>query len=153
MTDNRLVELEVEPNGAKLDARKGTRLLDALNTIGVAVRSECGGKGICGKCKVIIKHPSSFIEVGDWNGDLSRSELKSGYRLACQCKVESDASVYVPEESRLTPRQFLIEGTERSVTVESAIRKVFLHVPPSSLSDVRSDARRVLDSLDRKSVV
>lgn len=142
-----MVRLEVEPNGAKFNVKRGTRLLDALNTAGVAVRSECGGKAVCGKCKVIIKDPSSFTETGDWKGDLPRSELKSGYRLACQCKVDSNASVYIPEESRLTPRQFLIEGTERPVIIEPTVRKLFLHIPPPSLTDVRSDARRVLDSL------
>jgi len=142
-----LVELEVEPYGAKVNVKRGTRLLNALNTAGMTVRSECGGKGICGKCKVIIKDLSSFTETTDWKGELSNPELRSGYRLACGCAIVSDATVYVPEETRLMTRKFLIEGTERSVTVEPAVRKLFLRVPPPSLDDVRSDARRVLDAL------
>jgi len=142
-----LVELEVEPYGTKVHVKRGTRLLNALNTAGMKVRSECGGKGICGKCKVIIKDLSSFTETTDWKGELSSSELRAGYRLACGCAIASDAAVYVPEESRLMTRKFLVEGTERSMTVEPAVRKVFLRVPLPSLEDVRSDARRVLDAL------
>jgi len=142
-----LVELEVEPHGSKVNVKRGTRLLDALNTASMKVRSECGGRGICGKCKVIIKDLSSFVETTDWKGELSNAELRAGYRLACGCAIVSDAAVYVPEESRLMTRKFLIEGAERSVIVEPAVRKVFLRVPPPSLEDVRSDARRVLDAL------
>jgi len=142
-----LVQLEVEPYGTKFNVKRGTRLLNALNTAGMTVRSECGGKGICGKCKVIIKDLSSFIEITDWKGELSNPELRASYRLACGCAIMSDAAVYVPEESRLMTRKFLIEGTERSVTVEPAVRKLFLRIPPPSLEDVRSDTRRVLDAL------
>lgn len=147
MPQDRLITLKVEPQGAKLNVKRGTRLLDALSKAGAPVRSECGGKGICGKCKIVIKDQSSFTEIDDWKGDLSRLELKSGYRLACECKIMSDGSVYVPEESRLMTRKFLVEGTERPVKVEPAIRKFFLHVPQPSLADVRSDTQRVLDSL------
>lgn len=147
MTRNKFVTLRVEPYGSKLKVRKDTRLLEVLNNAGLKVRSECGSKGICGKCKVIVRDPSSFTEVDDWKGELTYSELKSGYRLACQCAVVSDATVYIPEESRLMTRKFLIEGTERQVIIEPAIRKMLLRIPPPSLKDIRSDAERVRDAL------
>ncbi len=147
MSYARLATLTVEPQGTKSRVKKGTRLLDALSAAGAAVRSECGGKGICGKCRVIIKDQASFAPVHDSEEGLSRSELRSGYRLACGCALMSDATVYIPEESRLMARKILIEGIERPVRLDPAIRKVFLLVPPPTLEDIRSDARRVHDAL------
>ena len=147
VTRNKFVTVRVEPYGSTLKARKDTRLLEALGNAGLKVRSECGGKGICHKCKIIVKDPLSLAEVGDWKGELTYSELKSGYRLACQCAVISDATIYIPEESRVMTRKFLIEGTERQVMIEPAIRKMLLRIPPPSLKDIRSDAERVCDAL------
>ena len=147
MLHDRSVTLIVEPQGTRSRVKKGTRLLDALSVAGVAVRSECGGKGICGKCKVIIKDLASFALIHDFEGELSRSELRSGYRLACGCALMSDATVYIPEESRLMTRKFLIEGAERPVQLDLAIRKVFLRITPPTLKDTRSDAQRVHDAL------
>jgi uncharacterized 2Fe-2S/4Fe-4S cluster protein (DUF4445 family) len=53
----------------------------------------------------------------------------------------------VPEESHVTTRKLVVEGIERTVTLEPAIRKAFLRIPEPSLRDVRSDANRIADSL------
>ena len=50
----------VEPYGKRLVVRKGVKLLDALLTNGVPVRSDCGGFGACGKCKVIVREGNRF---------------------------------------------------------------------------------------------
>ena len=147
MVHRKFVTVTFEPDGVRSEIEKGTRLLDALQALGVTVRSECGGKGICGKCKIIIKDSANFTEVTEAEKELVRSELKSGYRLACECSVVGDASVYVPEESRVMTRKILIEGAERSVKLEPIIRKVFIQVPRPSLQDVRSDAQRLQDAL------
>ena len=63
----------------------------------------CGGKGRCTTCKAIIITGSANL------GDLtpveeqysSNGELNAGERLACQCVVQGDVTVYVPPESQL----------------------------------------------------
>lgn len=145
---NEAVVLMFEPDGIKSAFKKGTRILDALRKVGLNIRSECGGREICGKCRVIVNDSSSLTQVTDTERELlSGSELKSGHRLACACSVIGDAAVYIPEESRVITRKLLIEGTERPVTVEPAIRKVFVRVPKPSLQDVRSDVQRLQDAL------
>ena len=148
MSHKKFVTLTFEPDSIKSEVEKGTHLLDALEEIGLTVRSECGGRGICGKCRVIVKDSSSFAEITEAERELCGSELKSGYRLACECSVIGDAIVYIPEESRVTTRKLLIEGTERPVTVEPTIRKVLIRVPKPSLQDVRSDVQRLQDALN-----
>ncbi len=140
--------LTFEPDGTKSEFKKGTRILDALRKIGLNIRSECGGQEICGKCRVIVQESSSFTKVTDTEKELlPTTELKSGYRLACACSVVGDAIVYIPKESRVLARKLLIEGTERPVTIEPSIRKVFIRVPKPSLRDVRSDVQRLQDAL------
>jgi uncharacterized 2Fe-2S/4Fe-4S cluster protein (DUF4445 family) len=128
--------------------KKGILLLDALKSAGLNVRSECGGKGICGKCRVIIRGTSKISNITDTEKEhLSTSELKSGYRLACCCYLTHDATILIPEETRVIARKFLMEGTEKPVTVDPAIRKFYMKMDKPSLSDVRSDSERLLDSI------
>jgi len=148
MSREKTVILTFEPDGIKSEFQRYTRVLDALRKAGLNIRSECGGREVCGKCKVIVRNSSSSAEVTDAEKELlSSSELKSGYRLACACLVVDDAIVYVPEESRVIIRKLLIEGTERPVIVEPTIRKVFIRIPKPSLQDVRSDVQRLQDAL------
>ena len=44
-----------EPDGRRVKTSYGFSVLQAAKKAGVSLRSECGGRGVCGKCKVIIK--------------------------------------------------------------------------------------------------
>jgi len=148
MSHNKFVTLTIEPYGIKSEFEKGACLLDALKAVGLKIRSECGGRGICGKCRVILKDSSKISEVTKSERErLSKFELDSGLRLACCSSVMQSTTAFIPEESRAIIRKFLIEGTEKPVTVEPAIRKFYVKLGKPSLSDVRSDVQRLLDSL------
>ncbi len=147
MSHKESVTVTFEPDGIKSEVKKGTRLFDALKAAGLTVRSECGGRGICGKCRVVVKPSSNFTEVTDIEKELVRSDLRSGHRLACECSIVGDGAVYIPKESRVTTRKLLIEGIERPVKIEPAIRKVFIRVRKPSLEDIRSDVQRLEDAL------
>ncbi|MDH5788319.1 MAG: 2Fe-2S iron-sulfur cluster-binding protein, partial [Candidatus Bathyarchaeota archaeon] len=142
------VILTFEPDGTKSEFKKGTRILDALSKAGLNIRTECGGRGVCGKCKIIVKDSSSLSAVTEAEKELlSSSERKFGCRLACACSAVSDAIVYLPKESRVRTRKILIEGTEIPVPAEPAIRKVFVRIPKPSLCDVRPDFQRLQNVL------
>jgi len=148
MPQTKSVTVIFEPYGTKSEFKKGILLLDALRSVGLNVRSDCGGRGICGKCRAIVKDSSRISKIVEAEKErLSPSELKSGYRLACCTSVIHDATILIPEESRILERKFLIEGTEKPVVVDAAIRKLYAILKKPSLSDVRSDVRRLLDFL------
>jgi len=143
------VILTFEPEGIRTEFPKDTKILDALRKTGLKIRSECGGQGACGKCRVIIQSSSRLPDATDVEREfLSRSQLKSGFRLACTCPIANDAVIYVPEESRVATRRLLIEGTERPVAVEPAVRKVYVRIPKPTLHDLRSDIQRLQDILN-----
>jgi len=78
--------LTILPGGRKIQARRGTTLLEALIGGSVFLRSDCGGTGKCGKCQV---------EIVDLHG---------GSRLveACTSTVTQDLSLRIPQSSLLT---------------------------------------------------
>jgi uncharacterized 2Fe-2S/4Fe-4S cluster protein (DUF4445 family) len=148
MPPKNLITIVFEPDGVKSKFGKGTTIFCALKEAGLKIRSECGGRGVCGKCKIIVQDTLGFSAVTDAERErLSASELKSGYRLACACSVLKDVKIFIPEESRVITRKLLIEGTERPVKVKPTIRKVYVKIPEPSLNDIRSDAQRLQDSL------
>ena len=72
-----------------IQTEPGGRLSDILRTHGLGINSPCGGRGVCGKCAVML------------NGQVSSpspAELKAGVRLACQAVLQGDAEVILPRE-------------------------------------------------------
>ena len=68
----------------------GTTLLEAAGRARITIDSVCGGDGICGRCKMIVKEG----EVGgDVTALLTRDQIRQGIVLACQTTVQSDLVV------------------------------------------------------------
>ena len=53
MTDQ--YKIKFEPMGMVMEAANGETILDAAARRNVAIRSDCGGLGVCGKCRVIAE--------------------------------------------------------------------------------------------------
>ncbi|MEM0038785.1 MAG: ASKHA domain-containing protein [Zestosphaera sp.] len=120
-------------------------MLELLRDRGVMIRSDCGGRGVCGKCVVRVTggetSQGSLSECRVLGGRM----LEEGFRLACQARVVSDeVYVEVPESSLVTSYASADTGYERPVKLSPLVRKRFLKVPPPSLADQRSDLRRLL---------
>ena len=92
------VKVHFNPDNIDLLISKGENLLQAAIAAGVHIHASCGGSGVCGTCKVLIE--KGEVECTKTE-KLTDEEYKQGLRQACQCRVLSDLSVYVPVESRL----------------------------------------------------
>jgi len=147
---------------------KGTDLLTAAIKSGIHIYNSCGGEGVCGRCKVIIKKGSYRTEH---SGRISEKERKKGYVLACRTTPESDLEVHVPEESRLGGIEILTEAAKAKrlaglYTPAEEIEqerphktgpkifkhgplstKIFLELPPPSMDDNLSDTERLFREL------
>jgi len=154
------------PEGEKAIVKKGCTLLEAAQTAGVHINNLCGGKGVCGQCKVKIRKgsaegPSRYLPM------LSREELEEGYVLACQTMVEDALEVEIPLESRLTGEQILTEGEVVSYTQPEIVERpagedtkipfhspltsrVYLELPPPDLNDNLCDLDRIYRELRRR---
>lgn len=76
--------------------KRGQRLIDVLADNRIFLPAACGGKGNCGRCKLIVSGggPVTALE----KIALTENEIKQGFRLGCQVKVRNDIGVKVPEE-------------------------------------------------------
>jgi len=143
------ITIQFEPEGRRIETDSGQKILDIAEAFGIDIRSECGGKGSCGKCRIIIQDQSRVSEVIDLERNhLSESEISDGYRLACCTIAKGDLVVEIPEESRIRIRRIQITGMELPVKLEPLVKKFHLVLPKPTLYDIRPDAERLLDALE-----
>ena len=158
------------PDNKKVKVPKGTDILNAAIAAGVYINSSCGGEGVCGRCKVIVKKGQVVSEP---TGRLSKEEVQKGYVLACRSTIHSDVEIEVPPGSRLGKEQILteeakverlsglfseavevekgIEFKERKISPHSPLAtKLFLKLPPPTLKDNISDLERLYREVRRK---
>lgn len=85
-----MAELKVWRGGRRflLPFEPGTRLSDILKGGGMDILQPCGGRGICGKCAVLIEGPAA---------PPTAAEQKAGVRLACQAVLTGDSEVILPD--------------------------------------------------------
>jgi len=142
-----MASLRIEPDGLEIAVSDDTPLVRALWQAGISVEAPCGGFGICGKCK--IRFLSGYIPepTAEEQKHLTDFELQEGWRLTCQHRVEGDAVVFVPEESRPSIAQILTTAVERETDLLPAVKRFTVSIPPASTMDERSDVQRLLDAV------
>ncbi|MEI8056392.1 MAG: ASKHA domain-containing protein [Actinomycetes bacterium] len=141
----RRVTLNFAPSGKSVRVPAGVTVFDAASWNGIAIDSTCGGHGTCKKCKVQILDGS--VEIGRLDiRALTPEQLRAGWRLACVARATADLQVEVPP---LTTRpKAATVGVGRQVILRPAIQKRYIELDDPSLSDQRTDIRRVLDGID-----
>lgn len=98
----------VIPLGRKIEVAKGSLLSDAIHDLGVEF--PCGGKGICGNCKVKLLDGDIDI-TPEHQAVLTRKALSPQWRLACLSRIEQDITIEVAQFNNIvladeTPFQF-----------------------------------------------
>jgi uncharacterized 2Fe-2S/4Fe-4S cluster protein (DUF4445 family) len=156
------------PDGKCVNADAGANLLELARSAGVSIDSSCGGRGACGRCKVLIKYgevrdktQDTRLKTQDVGEEEDDSSLESGvldlepsYVLACQAEVIGDVVVEVPASSQFGEFQILQSGTEPAVDLESLTpltQKVDVVLNAPSLEDNSSDLERLVRGI-RKSL-
>lgn len=89
-------------NGAPRPSRAGLPLRDALREAGIILPSACGGRGLCGMCRVRVEkggQPHTPEELKR----LAREELDLGWRLSCRVVMDSTVAVLLNEEELNAP--------------------------------------------------
>jgi uncharacterized 2Fe-2S/4Fe-4S cluster protein (DUF4445 family) len=139
-----------QPSGRRGPTSAGQTLLDAARTLGVEIESTCGGKGVCGKCRVRIESdPGSVSPPNDVERKaLGTDGLAAGARLACQTKILADVKVFVPEESRRAEQVVRKEAGTRTVPLDAAVKVYPVRLKPPTLLDARADSGRLLAALE-----
>ncbi len=150
------------PSGKRGRFPLGTPLLQAARELGVDIDSVCGGRGICGRCQVVVA-AGEFAKHGVRSGESSvtapaevearstrRKVLKAGQRLSCQAKVCSDVVVDVPPSSQVH-RQVVRKAAEvREIDLNPLVRLHYVEVREPDMHDPSGDLRRLSEALERE---
>ncbi len=88
------------PAGKEVLMKDGDTLLQAAHHAGININSECGGEGVCGRCKVQIVEGAVDRNTSSTTF-LTKDEIQKGYVLACQTEVHNDLVVSVPSQAAL----------------------------------------------------
>ncbi len=148
-----------QPSGKRGHIKEGKTLKEAANELGVAIEGICGGKGVCGKCKVEIldgffeKHSItssmnhlSSIESAE-KAFLSADEIKKGRRLSCLARIHGSILAFVPEEARGGGQIIRKAAQDIPIIVDPAITKHYIELTPPSLHNPLGDWERLLSGL------
>lgn len=146
---NSEIEIVFQPYGSRSKYPSGTIIMVAAKTLGVDISSLCAGNGTCGKCKIRIQRGTEGISSPTEKElkHLSQKDLKAGFRLACQTKLRSSATIFVPERSRVGKQRLQTEGLNVPVKPSPLVTKHYLEITPPTLHNVRSDEDGLLDTL------
>ena len=82
-----------KPDGRQISIHAGAKLIEAAGQADIILNSDCGGKGTCRKCAVILEPDGRQV-------------------LACQHSILSDLTVTVPSRSRFFETRILTHGID-----------------------------------------
>jgi len=87
----------VQESGTKeLLVQGGDYLINYLSANNINLSSSCGGKAICGYCKVqVVKGGGPILPTEE--PFMTREAKLKGMRLGCQVKVRNDIEIYIPD--------------------------------------------------------
>jgi uncharacterized 2Fe-2S/4Fe-4S cluster protein (DUF4445 family) len=150
------------PSGKRGSFPVGTPVLQAARALGVDIDSVCGGRGLCGRCQVLVSE-GEFAKHGvtSSNASLSpfsepearyarRQPLAAGRRLSCSARVQSDVVIDVPETSQVHRQVVRKEADVRAIELNPVVRLHYVQVRQPDMHDPSGDLRRLYDALERE---
>jgi uncharacterized 2Fe-2S/4Fe-4S cluster protein (DUF4445 family) len=156
------VRVVFTPSGRRGSFAAGTTVLEAARALGVDLDSVCGGRGICGRCQVVVsegthaklaiesraEHLTPFSEPEALYRD--RRGLAPGRRLGCHARLLGDVVIDVPPESQLHRQVVRKEAEARAIELDPVLRLHHVEVEEPSLGSQTSDLERLLEALERE---
>jgi uncharacterized 2Fe-2S/4Fe-4S cluster protein (DUF4445 family) len=126
----------------------------------VDIDSVCGGRGICGRCQVLVsegefpKHGlvskvENLSAVTQVEVDYCATQpLAEGRRLSCSAKVQGDVVIDVPPDSQVHKQVVRKEAEAHDVHLDPLIRLHYVEVQQPDMHDPSGDLRRLEDALE-----
>lgn len=148
------------PSGRRGRFPVGTPVLQAARSLGVDIDSVCGGRGICGRCQVLVsegefaKHglvsrAENLSPVGAVEREYCATQaLEPGRRLSCSTQVLGDVVIDVPSSSQVHKQVVRKEAEAHDVELDPLMRLHFVEVQQPDMHDPSGDLRRLEDALE-----
>jgi len=151
-----------------VQVQKDTTILAAAISAGLYINAACGGEGVCGRCKVILKKGKVAAQP---TGHLTSEDKKRNIYLACSTEAQGDLEVELPVESRLNLEGLTQEEVKKRLSKNYSLpeeiepveakteekfkyspftSKLFLDLPKPNLDDKISDLERIERQIKQK---
>lgn len=139
MKDSGMEKMKITVNDQRvIYAQSGISLLQALKNENIFVPSACGGRGICGLCRVRVLEGAPVELTPAELTHLNAEEQKNNVRLACQIKLDRvggttkrDLRISIPE-SFFNARQYTAIVSElNNLTRDIKEIRLKLNIPPT----------------------
>ncbi|MCP5515043.1 MAG: (2Fe-2S)-binding protein [Spirochaetales bacterium] len=90
--------IKIANSGQTINASPAVSILNILLREGIRINHLCGGKAVCGTCRItIISGMENLSAVSEKErGRLDAIKAKTNQRLACQTYVKGDAEIEIP---------------------------------------------------------
>jgi uncharacterized 2Fe-2S/4Fe-4S cluster protein (DUF4445 family) len=141
------IKISIEPIGRRILLDGPTNGLDAILDAGIGIKSVCGGKGTCGKCRILIMDKDRKLPNSQETKILNKSETSHGVRLACQQIFDRDLKIYIPASSLSEEQKLQVKGEEVEFDIDPPVNKFHLKLKRTSLDDLDSDFNRIKSTL------
>ncbi|MBL7145780.1 MAG: 2Fe-2S iron-sulfur cluster binding domain-containing protein [Phycisphaerae bacterium] len=127
-----ICKLDINAGEEPLEVNGGQTVLAALYANEIFIPSACGGQGTCGHCKITITSGGGPVLPTE-TPLLTRKEIRSNVRLACQVKIREDIYVRIPAE--LLDVKMFTATVESSVVLTHDIKEISMRLDePAEIS-------------------
>lgn len=146
------------PDGRQIQAAPDKDLYHTLKENGVFLVASCGGKGICGKCRVQVTGGKYRTQS---TAKLRRKDIEEHVVIACQTFPEEDLRIEIPEESKLVIGDKIATAKTRNLLeflsaeepeLSPAARRISLVISPPSIQDNTGDLERLSSLLAEQGI-
>ncbi len=109
-TPSQPVQVTFDPAGTRVASLVGSTVLDAGRDAGLILAANCGGNGICGRCRVTMLGSSVPDPTDVERRTLDPADIEAGERLACRARLGGDTRVNVPRVMLANQQRPLLAG-------------------------------------------
>jgi uncharacterized 2Fe-2S/4Fe-4S cluster protein (DUF4445 family) len=145
-------------DGRTISAGAGESIYESLKNNGIYLVASCGGKGVCGKCRVRIVEGRSRIEA---TSKLRIKDREENVVLACQTFPEENVLIEIPEDAKLVIGDKIAVAKSKDLldflrSVEPVftppVKCTVLELDPPTIHDNISDLERIKKALAGKGI-
>jgi len=132
MEDSGRDRIQININDSRtIHAQPGISLLHALKDENIFVPSACGGRGICGLCRLRVLDGAPEHLTPQELAHLGGAEQQDNFRLACQVQVKKKLRISIPD-AFFNAREFRATAAEiRDLTHDIKELRIELSNPPN----------------------
>jgi uncharacterized 2Fe-2S/4Fe-4S cluster protein (DUF4445 family) len=128
--------------------------MNALKRQGIYLVASCGGKGICGKCRVrILEGGHRTVSTAKLKPD----EIEKGTVLACRTYADEDITIDIPKESKMVIGDAIEISRSQDLfqlfktadgKISPIVKWLVLDIPPPTLDNNIGDLERLKKAIE-----